>query len=196
MDNRNKEQLFQYFKDSIQKESGVQIKALKTEIDSLKDQAEQAFEKELKEQLTSELENARTDLMRRFHETLTEEHHRYDLEIKDQRQKLMSTIFDELKERVLAFRQTPDYGVWLDRHLASFHLSDFDAIEIDPEDKILLQKNPIAKLVSTPGLIAGFILHTKDGKLLIDETFKSKIENAQQWFYDHSKWYTETEDPQ
>ena len=193
MDNQNRDQLYKYFNETIRTEADIEINALRAEIDKMHHEAEVIFEKAMKEDQANVLDNARIDASRDFQMRLTAKKHELNLKIKEKRQLLLDELFEKLRKRLIEFRQSPAYRKWIDDHFQHLNPKEYTAIEIDPNDQILLKRPLEFKIIKSQGLIAGFKLHHHNGKVILDESFATKIEEAKQWFFDNSLWFSEPE---
>ncbi len=196
MDNQNREQLYKYFHDSIRKDADVKIKALREEIDAMRHEAEVMFENALKEDQTHAVNTAKEDISHEFQMRLTAKKYELDLTVKEKRQKLLDELLVQLNERLISFRESKQYGLWIKDKLKLIAIDEYDKMEIDENDQTLASYKYDGQKIMTSGLLAGFILHHHDGNSLIDESFKTKIEEVKLWFYANSGWFSEPEDNQ
>ena len=104
-----------------------------------------------------------------------------------EQQKLTDNIFGEVKEKLLRFKETPEYTEYLIRLIASAkELAGDDEVKIgvDPEDAPLipgLEEKTGMKIETTDGPVLGGIEARIEARnVLIDETFGKALEEARE----------------
>ena len=193
MEYQNNDELYQYFKRTIDAEVNQKVVALEKEIAILKDQAQASMEKELQENQKNLLHLYQSDLEKEHQLKLAAYQRKIDLAVIEKRQKLLDDIFAKLQEEIIAFVASPDYLPWLTKKMDKYDLHQYRKIIIAPHDKIILNllKKSNLERVEQSDLIGGFIIFADDGKTLLDESLKNRLLEAHDYFYDHAQWFAE-----
>lgn len=191
MNYQDKNTLYQYFKEAINREANVEITSLQKEISKLKNEARKSFEDELQEEVETVINIKKTDLIKREQESLVDTQRKLDLEVMAKREELLKKLFLDLEEKIKAYQNTKEYEKWVIDKLKSIDLDNYKEIEICTKDAFIRKLSLKIDIKNNDDLLAGFILYAKDGKTFIDESFKAKIEDAKSWFFEHAKWFSE-----
>lgn len=194
MNYQNRDDLYLYFKKIIDGEVEKLAVQLQKDIDELKYEAQVSIEQELKEELGNIVDIKRQEIEREYHFKLAAVQREKDLEVMRERRELLNALFARLEGELLKFRESSEYKKWLDKRIKRYKLNNCNLIEVDRQDDQITNVINNPNLTSKDGLIGGFIAYTKDGKNVIDESFKSRIEAAKKWFYDHAEWFSEGEE--
>ncbi len=185
----NRDDLGAYFKKAIERESSQAIKQLKLEIQNMKLEAKTSFEKELDEEKNDILASKSRDINKKYQTELAVKQRAFDLLVMEKRTKLLESLFDELYENIKTFRDTKAYSKWFQSKLNKYSIKDFNEIEINEKDKDLVPAS--LKVIVNNDIMAGFVLHKKDSRSFVVETLRSNLDAAKEYFYNHSKWFTE-----
>ena len=185
----NNDDLGKYFKESIEKESSLEIETLTTEIEGMKTEARQAFKKELEEDKLDILSARARDIYKQYQEELSVKQRTLDLLVMEKRMHLIDELFEMLEEKIEKFRKTPESHKWFKKKLSNYDLKTFDTIEVNPED---IDKVPsFLKVKENPNIRAGFILYNENLNRLAVETISSNLKEARTYFYENAKWFSE-----
>src|SRR5690554_402647 len=172
----NNDDLGKYFKESIEKESSLEIETLTTEIEGMKTEARQAFKKELEEDKLDILSARARDIFKQYQEELSVKQRTLDLLVMEKRMHLIDELFETLEMNIQNFRETPANDRWFKKRLKKYDLNAFDTIELNPQDKAKAPTH--LKVKENPNIRAGFILYNKDLNRLAVETISSNLKEA------------------
>lgn len=193
MNHQNKDTLYLYFKKNIDGEVAKVVEALEKDVEALKYEAKISIEQELKEEHAHLIDVTTAELSREYRFKLADLQREQDLLVMKKRRELLDELFTRLEQALIQFRQSDDYQPWLAKKLKDAHQENWVRVQMDAADEVGIQmvKQPVEKVY---GLIGGFIAYTKDGKNVIDESLKNRIDESKKWFYDHAQWFSDGED--
>lgn len=193
MNHQNKDTLYLYFKKNIDGEVAKVVEALEKDIEALKYEAKISIEQELKEEHAHLIDVTTTELSREYRFKMADLQREQDLLVMKKRRELLDELFTRLEQSLIQFRQSDDYLTWLTKKLSIAHQENWVRVQMDAADEVGMQmlKHSVEKVF---GLIGGFIAYTKDGKNVIDESLKNRIDESKKWFYDHAQWFSDGED--
>jgi vacuolar-type H+-ATPase subunit E/Vma4 len=185
----NNEELGKYFKSAIEKDSSLEIEALKAEIEALKTEARQHFKAELEEEKIDILASRARNIFKEHQEELSVKQRTLDLLVMEKRMHLIDELFKTLEQKIEHFRNTPENEKWFKKKLDNYDLKTFDTIEVNPKD---IDKAPKGlKVVENPSIRAGFVLYNEKLNRLAVETISSNLKEARTYFYQNAKWFSE-----
>ena len=187
----NKDNLYLYFQKNIEDEVGRIVEKLQSEISTLKFEAEKAIEQEIHEDQQNLLQITKQELARDFQDKLAANQRELDLAIMEKRTSLINQLFAQLEKHLRDFVTDKNYETWLVAQVNKMNLSDCAYVEVDVNDHIVSRYFPNIEIRPVKDLIAGFIFHTKNGKMIFDQSLKTKMEESKNWFYNHSHWFSE-----
>lgn len=185
----NRDELGIYFKKAIERESSLEITELKNEIKGMTKDARDLFEKELEEEKIDVLASKAREIYKQHQEELSVKQRNLDLLVMKKRMQLIDELFENLALEIQKFRDTKTYSKWFNKKLGSYHINDFDVIEVNEKDIDLAPK--ALKVMINPKIKAGFILHSKNLSAIVTETISSNLEDARKHFYRTAKWFSE-----
>ena len=180
------------FERAVQQEAEHKIKQLQEEAKAYR---EQALAKEQEEQYAKMFEYMQEQvgfIKSRQKQSVT----KYDLKIRRElvqfRNQLAEKVFEEAKEKLVAFSQTKEYREFLINKIKSAmevfpfdsptsllkkeDLRFFEDIKENFSDTIFVEEDPNNHM-------GGFILFNKEHGVLVDETFYAVLEDQKQEFY-------------
>lgn len=98
-------------------------------------------------------------------------------------------IFDAVEGKLAEFRKSPEYGEYLVRKVneaIDFAEGESITVYIDPSDQEsvgpLLKKRGVSPTVSKESFGGGVRVVLNKSRILIDNSFKKKLEEAREWF--------------
>lgn len=188
MEQNNKDELYFFFKKSIEEEIAKISDELQNDIDNLKEQAQVSINEELSEEQRSLVEAERHSLDRQNNLKIVSLQQEKRIAQMNKKQELLESLFLELEEKLQAFAKSPEYRSWIVKKISLYDLNNWSSVQIDKEDLIAQEELKNIEINLSSALIGGFVALTKDGKTSIDESFKKKIKEARRWFYDHVEW--------
>lgn len=189
---QNKDQVFLYIKDEIERISAKEEQTILTEAkeieqaayNHLRDEAEIAAKHQLEKELAEISSKASIDASIQLEERLKK--------LVTKREEYVNTIFNEVKERLEEFVSSDKYHDYLINHVKA--VSD----EYQMSDCILYVKNddlkyidelkaayqlPIEVKDSKDIQLGGFIIENKQTNVVINESLEVNLENQKDWFY-------------
>lgn len=191
MEYQNRDDLYYFFKKTIDEEVEKIVEKLQKDINDLKGKAQVLINKELSEEQESLVENEKQTLGREYNLKISALQYQKRLSLMRKKQKLLEQLFLKLEEEITKFVQSERYRPWLLNKLSLYDLSDCSSLLVSPEDTVIHSELKGVNIELSPGLIGGFIIKSKDQRTMIDESLKKKIKEAQSWFYDHAEWPSE-----
>ena len=165
--NEAEEQKRQLFK-KIKEENALLIKNKKAELESLKNnyvrEEIEKFENEIKLKISSEKHELKCELIKK-------------------RTFLLSSVFNKVKQNILNYTKTDEYKEKLKEvYLTSINLFDDDMIvearEHDIEYLKSLSSKEIVFKIADDDILGGIILTIPKQRILMDYSFKTKLEEA------------------
>ncbi|MGE4341981.1 MAG: hypothetical protein AB7E23_02625 [Bacilli bacterium] len=193
MNYQNRDDLYLYFKKIIDGEVEKLADQLQKDVDALKYEAQVSIEEELKEEQDNVIEVAKVELEREYHFKLAKLQREKDLEVMRERRELLNQLFARLEGELLKFREEKAYATWIASRVKKYKLDGCNLIQVDAHDEAVVKVLNNPNIERVEGVIGGFIAYTKDGKNVIDESFKNRINEAKKWFYDHAEWFSDGE---
>lgn len=189
---QNKDQVFLYIKDEIERISAKEEQTILAEAkeieqaayNHLRDEAEIAAKHQLEKELAEISSKASIDASIQLEERLKK--------LVTKREEYVNTIFNEVKNRLEEFVSSDNYHDYLINHVKS--VSD----EYQMSDCILYVKNddlkyidelkaayqlPIEVKDSKDIQLGGFIVENKQTNVVINESLEVNLENQKDWFY-------------
>ena len=98
-------------------------------------------------------------------------------------------IFEAVERKLAEFRKSPEYGEYLVRKVneaIDFAEGESITVYIDPSDQEsvgpLLKKRGVSPTVSKESFGGGVRVVLNKSRILIDNSFKKKLEEAREWF--------------
>lgn len=184
------EELLAYFKHEISERSEKELKAMRHEIDRIKEDARQAYTQAAEEaaQRWYEQEAAEERLEHAIKMShLNDENHRHLME---ERTALVEQLFDKVKTRLCVFRKQKQYEQDLEDKIKKLREQDlFPAIlYVGKEDEHLLEtfvallKQGCTGQIDTSIQYGGFRLVAQQKGRIVDETYDRALEEAKNYF--------------
>ncbi len=190
---QNKSDLLAYFQHQIEKEVSEELQSLHKEIEKLKYDAKIAIEKELKEEQEKTVALTKAEWTRNYQLKLAEYQRKLDLTVINKRTQLINELFDALEKKLKQFTKKDQYNTWIETRLNQWKDLNIKMVQVDPTDTHIGQSLGDISVEHKPGLIGGFVIYTHDSNKIIDESFKQRIAEAKEWFYQNVKWLVEEE---
>ncbi len=190
-----KVKLEEYMKQEIQRVSNIQIDELDQEIEQIRQEMtaslEEAAQAEAGLQIDIELRELQSDYaikVSRLHEETSRK-------LMQKRAELNEAIFDETKEKLLAFCNSKDYETMLNERISSLAKEEIYqnvCIRVAKKDEAYLDMlckiygNGCTGCVDESIEIGGFLFECLDDGIVIDETLDNALEEQKQWFFENS----------
>ncbi|MGN1182217.1 MAG: V-type ATP synthase subunit E [Faecalibacillus sp.] len=188
----NKEQVFLYIRDEIEKIASQEEKEILDEAAALEKEAYSQMETEAKKDAKHQLEKELAAISSNASIEAATNLEKRTKKLVEKRETLMKDIFTKAKEQLNAFVKSKDYKDYLLNHIERIgkeyqmtgcilHLKEDDMIY--KNDLIKAYGFEIDVKVDQQIQLGGFIIDNPDTHVIVDETLDTALENQKDWFY-------------
>ncbi|MDR2822466.1 MAG: hypothetical protein LBV58_02810 [Acholeplasmatales bacterium] len=191
----NDDELYKYFSKAIKQYAIKEIRNIKNEINEIKTKETKNISDDILAKKELMLINSEKEIRISYQEELNHIGASLDFSLMKERDEMVSSIFNEVIQKLNSFRKTKKYEEYFFKKLkeivSSNRLTD-GTILIEEKDSNLIKSindlYPKFKvLIGNETRYGGFIL--KSGSLLFDESFDERIRNEEANFVDNSKLF-------
>lgn len=189
---QNKEQVFLYMKEEIERIAQLEEEAILAEAKELEAKAYQQIEEEAKKDASSQLEKELADISSDASIEASSNSENRTKKLVAKRDEYVTAIFETAKQKLLQFVASKDYKTYLTNHISEIgkkYPMDNSVLFVRKED-LNLQKdlikaygNDIDVEVSDNITIGGFIIENKETSVVVDESLDFALESQKDWFY-------------
>ncbi len=183
------EEKLQHFYDasieSAQQEAQSLIEEHKNSLEKMFQEHKEAREQEISQRILAESRI----LKREINKTVSAKQLEYRRILSSKTEEIKNSLFQEVKEKLIAFKSTPEYLDFLCRHIEKsllFAGEDEMIIYIDPSDEHLLpllkERFGFAPLLSRDSWIGGMRAVIRSKNILIDNSFETLLKDAKENF--------------
>lgn len=182
----NETELYEYFKEVIEKATAKELAFLENEIETLRS--------ETYRQISLSFEQRKNETLQALEETLKVEHQKYlsrleqglNHKMAQYREELVNTLMQDLFARFQEYQQTSAYTKLLHQSLQSLDFENIERIEVAKIDvaKIMIEKQHL--IHGNEQISGGYRAYFKGGKMLLDVTMEAKMQQARNWIYQHA----------
>lgn len=188
----NKEQVFLYIRDEIEKIASQEETEILDEAAALEKEAYSQMETEAKKDAKHQLEKELAAISSNASIEAATNLEKRTKKLVEKRETLMKDIFTKAKEQLNAFVKSKDYKDYLLNHIERIgkeyqmtgcilHLKEDDMIY--KNDLIKAYGFEIDVKVDQQIQLGGFIIDNPDTHVIVDETLDTALENQKDWFY-------------
>lgn len=189
---QNKEQVFLYMKEEIERIAQLEEQAILAEAKELEAKAYQQIEEEAKKDASSQLEKELADISSSASIDASSNNEHRTKKLVDKRNEYVATIFKEAKDKLEAFVSSKEYKKYMIErmeNIAKEYPMENSTLYLRKEDSAL-QKDlvkaygqDIAVQTSDTISIGGFIIENKETSVVVDESLDFALESQKDWFY-------------
>ncbi len=183
MNTFNEDQLYQYFKDAIQRSTAKELEGLEEELRVLKEDVyrklNQSFEQRKNETLKIVDDSMKLE-QQKFLSRLEQNLNRV---LANYREELVQSLMNQVEARYHVYQQSKAYEESLVKAIALFDAKTVALIRVAAVDVDKIKSKVVIHVESDPQISAGYKAYYKDGKREVDETLESKLIEARNWFY-------------
>lgn len=190
-----KEQVFLYMKEEIERLASLEEEKILTEAKQLEEEVYSQIKAEAKKDAEALLakELAEISSNASVEASLSQEEKTKKLVIK--RDEYVTNIFEEAKDKLLAFVNSQDYQTYLIKHMeeiCKLYQMEDSVLELRKEDmkyqdKLIKAYGMALEVEESDKIkIGGFIIKNKVTNVVVDESLDSALENQKDWFYQTS----------
>ena len=190
----DKMKLEQYFKDEIDRVSGIEIKQIDDEIADIREKALQGLEADAQREAGMVREQELKELQSEHAIRLSKAHEETSRKLMAKRKELADLVFKEAKDKIKSFTKQGDYRDYLKKKAQELGKNNFahavfligkeDASYQDDIKKAYGQDCEVQ--IDTDIVLGGFRLECVEMGIVVDETFDTAIEEQKEWFYTNS----------
>lgn len=192
---QNIDQVFLYMKDEIEKQAASEEKTILDEVKALEEEAYASMQEEAKKDADLKLKQEEAEMSSNASAEISESHIERTKKLIAKRDEYVKTIFDEAKERLVAFANAKEYTSFMEEKMKKVaHYFDNENCVIYVSHKDIAMKDQLVKAFgkdiqvkeSADITIGGFIIENKDSSLVVDETLDFALKNQTEWFNKNS----------
>lgn len=192
---QNIDQVFLYMKDEIEKQAVSEEKAILDEVKALEEEAYASMKEEAKKDADLKLKQEEAEMSSNASAEISESHIERTKKLIAKRDEYVKAIFDEAKERLVAFASTKDYASFMEEKVKKVaHYFDNKNCVMYVSHKDIAMKKQLVKAFgkdlqveeSADITIGGFIIENKESSLVVDETLDFALKNQKEWFNKNS----------
>lgn len=189
---QNKEQVFLYMKEEIERLAQIEEEAILAETKELETKAYQQLEEEAKKDASNRLEKELVDISSNASIEASSNSEQRTRKLVEKRDQYVTTIFNEAKEKLVAFVNSKEYKDYMVKHMeevANQYPMKDSILYLRKEDSSLkdalvkVYGNNITVEISNTITIGGFIIENKETSVVVDESLDFALENQKDWFY-------------
>lgn len=189
---QDKEQVFLYMKEEIEKIAAQEEAAILKEVKELEQAAYEQIKAEAKADAAKELNKELAEISSKANEDASVNLEERTKKLVAKRDDYVKAIFDEAKERLMTYVTSQDYHDYLLNHVRDI------ALEYQMEDCQMFVKETdlsfVDELKKAYGLpidieasqriqIGGFIIENPTTHVVVDESLDFALESQKDWFY-------------
>ena len=190
----DKMKLEQYFKDEIDRVSGIEIKQIDDEIADIREKALQGLEADAQREAGMVREQELKELQSEHAIRLSKAHEETSRKLMAKRKELADLVFKEAKDKIKSFTKQGDYRDYLKKKAQELGKNNFaHAVFLIGKEDASYQddiKKAYGKdcevQIDTDIVLGGFRLECVEMGIVVDETFNTAIEEQKEWFYTNS----------
>lgn len=189
---QNKEQVFLYMKEEIERLAQIEEEAILAETKELETKAYQQLEEEAKKDASNQLEKELVDISSNASIEASSNSEQRTRKLVEKRDQYVTTIFNQAKEKLVAFVNSKEYKDYMVKHMeevANQYPMKDSILYLRKEDISLKEAlvkvygNNITVEISDTITIGGFIIENKETSVVVDESLDFALENQKDWFY-------------
>ena len=188
----NKEQVFLYMKEEIERIAQIEEEALLDEAKKLEAKAYQQLEEEAKKDASNQLEKELIDISSTASIEASSNSEQRTKKLVEKREQYVATIFKEAKAKLVAFVDSKEYVEYMVKHMEEVkdkYPMQGSVLYLRKEDLsmkdtlVSIYENGITVESSDSIIIGGFIIENKETSVVVDESLDFALENQKDWFY-------------
>lgn len=190
----DKTKLEQYFKEEIDRVSGIEIKQIEDEIADIREKALQGLEADAQKEAGMVREQELKELQSEHAIRLSKAHEETSRKLMAKRKELSDLVFQSAKDEIKAFTKKDEYQDYLKKKASSLADRSYPnaIIYLGKEDASFQDDiktaygNDCEIKIDTDIVLGGFRLECAELGIVIDETFDTALEEHKDWFYTNS----------
>ncbi len=191
---QNIDQIFLYMKDEIEREASNEEKAILDEVKALEEDIYESMKAEAKRDADLKMKQEIEEMTSNASTEISESHIERTKKLIEKRDGYVKTIFDEVREKLVAFTDSKDYVSFMHEKIKKIanNFNEDSIMYIAKKD--LSMKDELIKVfgknikveVDEDITIGGFIVENKDLHLVVDETLDFALNSQKEWFNKNS----------
>ena len=190
----DKTKLEQYFKEEIDRVSGIEIKRVEDEIADIREKALQGLEADAQREAGIVREQELKELQSEHAIRLSKAHEETNRKLMAKRKELSDLVFQSAKDEIKAFTKKDEYRDYLKKKASALAKRSYtEAVFFVGKEDASLQddiKEAYGKecevQVDADIILGGLRLECAGLGIVIDETFDTALEEQKDWFYTNS----------
>ena len=188
----NKEQVFLYIRDEIEKVADREEKQILEEADALEKEAYQQMEAEAKKDAKRQLEKELASISSKASIESASNLEQRTKKLVEKREELVKDIFSQAKNQLEAFVDSKEYKDYLIRHIQKIGQDyQMTGCVLNLREEDMKYQNDLVKAygfdidvqVDHHIQLGGFIIENHVTHVVCDETLETALENQKDWFY-------------
>ena len=183
------EKIVLYIKEEINKDVDAQVESIMKQVDEMKEIEEEKVIEEVK----LEVESHFNAIKRKLNSETSKQISKYNRDKMNsfiqKRQEYKNEIFNEAKNRILAFCLSNEYELWLKRKLSKYSFDKKVIVYVKKEDEVankFVHEFLDCEVINDKISIGGFIIETNTQRIC-DESFDTALKDQEIWFEEHSQ---------
>lgn len=190
----DKTKLEQYFKEEIDRVSGIEIKQVEDEIADIREKALQGLEDDAQREAGTVLEQELKELQSEHAIRLSKAHEETSRKLMAKRKELSDLVFQSAKEEIKAFTKKDEYRDYLKEKASALAKRSYTEAVFYVGKEDLSFQDDIKKAygkecdvkVDADIVLGGLRLECAQLGIVLDETFDTALEEQKDWFYTNS----------
>lgn len=192
---QNEQQLLDYFKQEIARESNAEKEKILAEAQSIKSKALEKIKHDAMVDAKRNMEREINEISLNNQREISKMQKSINRELIAKRQELQNQVFAKANEKLVAFVNSDEYQVFLEKNIAllsdEIYQGQLD-IQVNEKDvalmATLMQKtgHQVSVTASADITIGGFIAINKELGMIADYSLDTRLEEQKEWFYNHS----------
>lgn len=192
---QNEQQLLDYFKREIARESNAEKEQSLAEAKSIKDKALEKIKHDATVDAKRKMEREINEISLNNQREISKMQKSINRELIAKRQALQNEIFDQASKQLTAFANSDDYQAFLEKNIAllsdDIYAGHLD-IQVNEKDVTLMETlmkktgHQVYIQASADITIGGFIAINRELGMIADYSLDTRLEEQKEWFYNHS----------
>lgn len=192
---QNEQQLLAYFQNAIQKEAEKERLTLLDEAKEIREEAlnkiRQAASLDAKRRMEKEI----SEIILENQKEISTMQRKTNATLIAKRQELQNEVFKEAKEALSQFVESEKYYAWMQKQFANLPaeiLKDGIEMHVRTQDEAMMNdllkvsKVKVKMVIDETITLGGFKVFSLANGFIVDESLDYRLENCQEWFYNHS----------
>lgn len=185
--------LEEYFKEEIERVSGIEIKQIEEEVQQIRERSMQSMEIEVQRESEMEREQIFKEMLSDHAIALSKLHEEMNRKLMDERKKIAKKVFDEVYANLEAFTSSTKYKEYLIQKVQDLSQKHYGHVVfyVTKKDEPYLTdiKNAYGDCegkVDPNMQIGGIRLECLEKGFVVDESFDTSMKEQSDWFYSYS----------